>query len=123
MPVAEQTAIACTLDSGTMAARLDRIKAFTHASLLSHEQREGKVRIVYRRDAADELRAIVELERRCCAFLRFDVHEAGRSVVLTISAPPGAEDAAVWLLAQFLPARDRREPKQACGCGSERTCG
>jgi hypothetical protein len=115
--------IACTLDGPTMAERLRRIKALTETSLLSHELRGGQLRLAYRLDAADEVRAIVALERSCCAFLDFLVQEAGPSVELIVSAPPEARDSAAWLFAQFLPGNGRQAPQQACSCGNERVCG
>jgi hypothetical protein len=123
MQLAEETPIACTLDPTTMADRLCRIKALTDTSLITQDLRGDQLRLVYRLSAADEVRAVVELERSCCGFLDFDVREIGRSVVLTISAPVRAQDAAAWLFAQFLPSGGEQAPKQSCGCGSERVCG
>ena len=116
MQLAENTPIACTLDSATMAARLNRIKALTETSLLSHELQDGQLRLAYRLEAAAEVRAILDLERSCCAFLDFGVQEVGGSVVLTISAPAEAQDAAAWLFEQFLPSSGVQAPKQACRC-------
>lgn len=103
--------------------RLRRIKALTDTSLLSPELRGGQMRLAYHLDAADELRAIVALERSCCAFLGFVVHEVGQSVELIVSTPPEARDSAARLVAQFLPGKGEQAPKQACGCGNERVGG
>jgi hypothetical protein len=115
--------IACTLSGPAMAGRLRRIKALTDRSLISHELRGDQLRLVYHSDAAAEVRAIVELERSCCAFLDFVVQEVGQSVELIASAPPEERDSAAWLFSQFLPGKGKQGPKQACGCGSERVCG
>jgi hypothetical protein len=123
MQLAEKTPIACTLDGATMAGRLGRIRALTDMGLLSHELKGGQLRLAYRFEAAGEVRAIVDLERTCCAFVDFGVQEVGRSVVLTISAPLEAQDAAAWLFAQFLPGGTGQAPKEACGCGTTRVCG
>ena len=100
-----------------MAERLRRIKVAHRSSLLSHELRGDQLRLAYRLDAADEVRAIVALERSCCAFLDFVVQEVGQSVALIVSAPPEARDSAAWLFAQFLPGKGEQAPKQACGSG------
>jgi hypothetical protein len=123
MQSAEEMPIACTLDSDTLPGRLNRIRALTDASLLSHDLQGGRLRLTYRREAIDEVRAVVRLERRCCAFLDFDVQEVGRAVVLTISAPAQAQEAAGWLYAPFLPSEGKLAQRQGCGCSSERTCG
>jgi hypothetical protein len=119
----ETPAIACTLDGTTMADRLSQIKALTDTSLLSHELQGDQLRLSYRPEANAEVRAIVDLERTCCAFLDFSVQEVERSVVLTISSPSEALGAGAWIFAQFLPSNGEQGPKQACGCGGERVCG
>jgi len=122
-PADQMMPIACTLDVPTLAERLRRIKALTGTSLLSHELGGGQLRLTYHLDAADEVRAIVALERSCCAFVDFVVQEDGQSVGLTVSASPEARDSATWLFAQFLPGKGEQAPRQACGCGNERVCG
>ena len=114
--------IACTLGGPTMAERLHRIKALTDTSLLSHELRGDQLRLVYRHDAVNEVRAIVELERDCCTFLNFVIEDVRPSIVLIISAPPDAREAAAWLFAHFLPRNGDQEPGKACGCVAERIC-
>ena len=118
---AEDIPAACTLDSDAMAERLGRIQALTDSSLLSHEMQGRRLRLAYRLEAAAELRAIVELERGCCAFLDFEVQERSRFVGLAITAPAHAEEAGAWLFSQFLPGA-ARVPSAACGCASKGGC-
>ena len=122
MPPAEDIPVVCTLDSDTMAGRLRRIQALTDTSLLSHEVQGGRLRLAYRLEAAEQLRAIVELERGCCAFLDFEVQEWARFVGLTITAPAHAEEAGAWLFSQFLPGAAARASSSACGCASKGGC-
>ena len=121
-PAETPVPIACALAGPTMAERLRRIKALTDTSLLSHELKVDQLRLVYRHDAAKEVRAIAELERDCCPFLDFVIEEVGRSIVLIVSAPPDAREPAAWLFAQFLRGNDEQKPRQACGCAAERIC-
>jgi hypothetical protein len=117
----ETTPIACTLEAGALASRLTEIQAFTSAYLLTHEMAGRVLRLKYRVEAVQELRRIVELERRCCAFLEFDIAEARDSVVLTVSAPADALDSARWLFEQFMPAESA--PAEVAPCGCARTLG
>ena len=105
-----------------MAERLRRIKVLTDTSLLSHEMRGDQLRLGYRLDASDEVQAIVELERSCCAFLDFDVRDVGRSVEPSLSAAPWARDSAAWLFTQFLPSKSDAASTQ-CGCDTNGACG
>ncbi len=123
MQLAEDPPIACTLDAGTMVERLHRIKALTDADLLSHELTGNQLRLVYQHGATNEVQAVVELERNCCAFLDFVVQEVKRSVVLTISAPAYVKGSAVWLFEHFLPSSRTQASKPACGCGSDKGSG
>ncbi len=114
MQAIEAKPIACTLDSQAMGLRLAWIRAVTERSLLTHRLEGRTLRLVYRADAADELRRMVDLERACCAFLDFALEATTDETVLTISAPVGTEPDAQWLFAQFLPAARAIAP--ACGC-------
>ena len=122
MQPAEDAPVACTLDGDTMAGRLSRIRALTDTSLLSHEVQGRRLRLAYRLEAADELRAIVELERSCCAFLDFEVQTRARFVGLTITAPPHVEAAGAWLFSQFLPSAAPGASSAACSCAEKGGC-
>jgi hypothetical protein len=119
----EDKPIACTLDYKALAPRLAEIRAFTAASLLSHELDGRVLRLRYRPEAAPQLRRIVELERACCAFLEFAVSEPSAAAQLTITAPPGASEAAGWLFAQFLPDANTPATAAPCGCSRGAACG
>ena len=94
----------------------------TRANLLSHRRAGQQLRLSYRPEAAEELREIVALERTCCAVLDFDVQENDTGVVLTITAPPHAEESAEGLFSQFTPGPKQQPSMTGCGCSSERSC-
>lgn len=120
MQPAEVPAIACTLNLDEMRPRLAWIRQMTDQNLLSHQLDGRTLRLVYRPEAAEVVRRVVELERVCCAFLNFTVVASEREVVLTLSAPESVGEAAPWLFAQFLPSdattAARPAPTRSCGC-------
>lgn len=103
MRSAEPAPIACTLDPQSMALRLADIKRLTTQFLRSHRLAGGTLLLTYELAAADEIHRIVQLERACCAFLDFRLHEAADGVDLTITAPEQEGSEVQWLFAQFLP--------------------
>ncbi|MGZ8407109.1 MAG: hypothetical protein ACXWVJ_03680 [Caulobacteraceae bacterium] len=85
-----------------------RIRQLTHQHLERH-QLAGRILVLrYRPAACAELGRLVELERSCCAFLRFGLEQDAEGCELTITAPEGAEDAIRWLSAQFQAALEDR---------------
>lgn len=114
MRAAESNPIACTLNPSAMEPRLAWIRSMTERKLLSHRLDGRTLRLVYRADAAEELRRIVDLERTCCAFLDFALETTANETVLIITSPVGTEPDAQWLFAQFLP--EQRAAASACGC-------
>jgi MerR family copper efflux transcriptional regulator len=93
--------IACSLDSEERPRRLRQIRAVGEDSFLSVSP-EGRLR--FRADEATRKRLedIVAAESRCCPFLGFDLSEDGGELMLTISAPQGAEPVASDLVDAFV---------------------
>lgn len=118
MQSTEHKPLACTLEREALTPRLAEMRAFTTANLLSHEFAGGVVRLRYRREAAPQLRRIVELEQVFCAFLHFEVNETPSDVHLTITAPSQAGETAGWLFAQFLP--EAPPPPSIASCSYSR---
>jgi len=81
--------------------------------------RHGDLTLVleYRREALPDVRQLVQGEQACCAFLDFKLDERGDSLILTITAPEAARDAADMLFEQF-EARGTPAKASACGCTS-----
>lgn len=120
MQTEPEVPIACTLPSTALSARLAKIGQLTERSLLSHRLEGSALRLKYRTDVAAELEQLVDAERECCGFLRFDLYTAADGVELTIQAPVGTDSEAQWLFSQFLPVQTAR--RQGCGCAPGR-CG
>jgi hypothetical protein len=106
-------ALACTLELNEIGPRLGRLRRLA-AGLKSHHLEGNVLRLAYRPEAAAEVNAVVDLERDCCRFLDFHVHEGPSGVDLTITAPKAVGPAAEWLFAQFMPATSAKAPARPC---------
>ena len=96
--------IACTLTAADHDARLRLIADLNREALKAHERRDLRLELAYARKAGERLRELVRMEQECCAFLHFELAEAGNEIRLTITAPERAREAADTLFGQFLPA-------------------
>jgi len=54
--------------------------------------------------------------------VEFNVQDRDTEVVLTITAPPNADESAQWLFAQFAPVPGQQVPTTGCGCSNEGSC-
>lgn len=102
--------IAYILGLEALVPRIALLRQLTDPHLVRHELKGRILLIRYRPTAFAELCRIVELERSCCAFLRFRLEQDAEGCELTITAPEGAEDAMRWLSAQFLAALEDPPP-------------
>ncbi len=84
--------IACTLRAGEQKTRLAEWRELRRDGLIS-ETREGRIlTTVWAGDGVPErLKALVEAEKQCCAFLDFEVEELGDVVCVRTVFPEGAE--------------------------------
>ncbi|MGK9170301.1 hypothetical protein KXR53_28645 [Inquilinus limosus] len=114
MATSETPPIACTLPPGEFQDRLAWIAALTRDALRSHERHDLVLDLAYAPEAVDRVREMVRRERRCCAFLSFDLREMPHEVRLTIEAPEEAREAADMLFTQFVSPAGA---KPSCGCG------
>ena len=103
--------IACTLTPGELAARRDELLTGVVAHARERAERPGG--FAWRFDAGpDILRAIaavIDRERQCCAFLRFEltVEPAGGPVWLAVTGPAGTKE----LLADVVAGPVKAEPR------------
>lgn len=104
--MAGEAPIACTLSATDYRSRLAEIAALSREALRGVERRGLTLDLRYAPEAADRVRRLVEQERRCCAFLDFELHEGADEIRLLVTAPPAAADAVPDLLAE-LTGRDR----------------
>jgi hypothetical protein len=68
------------------------------------------LRLIYKPEAAGEVRRMIEQERRCCAFLVFDLDQQPDALCVTVTAPEAAREAADVLFGQFLAGQASVEP-------------
>jgi hypothetical protein len=101
--MAAQLPIACLLSATELPARLADIADLGRAALLAARTEGG--RAVLRFEAAPGVRErvekIVAAESECCAFLTMRVTNAPDEVVLSITAPEGAEPVLADLVSAF----------------------
>jgi hypothetical protein len=119
MQVADGIAVACTLRSKDLNERQAWIRRVTDESLVWHTLRGNSITLTYLRAALDDIRAVVEKEQECCAFLTFEIQVNPKDVVLTITSPPETRESARWLFAQFLPGPTVHSATP-CGCAPGR---
>lgn len=95
--------MACSLEGAELGERLAEIGALGGEALLESERRDGHELLWFRADpeVRARLERVVEAERRCCAFLDFDLGEDGGRLRLTISAPPEGEAFSAGLAEAF----------------------
>src|SRR5688500_534883 len=96
--------IACTLNADERPKRLAEIRAIGESSLVSVAP-EGVLRLRADQATRGRLAGIIAAESACCSFLDFDLREEGAELVLTITAPEGAEALASDLVSAFSGSR------------------
>jgi len=99
----DEAPIACTLETGDFKERTASIRDLARRSLRHASRAPLTLTLTYAAEALDEVQDLVAMERRCCAFLDFDLRNDGRSVVLIITAPESARDAADIIFDHFAP--------------------
>ena len=84
----ELPVVACTLNPGDRHERRRRWLALTDRALAERSPTAGGVRLVFSAAAGveEELLALAELERDCCAFASFDVTASGDLVTLDVTS-------------------------------------
>jgi hypothetical protein len=92
--------IACSLSAADLPKRLAEMSAIGKDSLLSVSP-EGVLRFHADQATRGRLERIIAAESRCCSFLGFDLREDAGELVLTITAPEGADPLAFDLVDAF----------------------
>jgi hypothetical protein len=82
--------LACSLDAPALADRLEEMRAVGSDAFLSAEA-DGVLRFRASPDTRARLERIVAAEAACCPFLGLRLEEEPDALLLTISAPEGAE--------------------------------
>ena len=94
------TPLACSLDTAKRPRRLAQIRTVGRDSLLSVGP-QGTLRFSNDLGSRERLEAIIAAESRCCPFLSFDLARSAGELILTITAPDGAEPLAQDLVDAF----------------------
>jgi hypothetical protein len=106
--------IACTLDAGSLADRVDEWRDLVACSVVSLEAGPNSVRLVLR-DSDAALAAAASLgqrEKQCCAFFDVCIELGPDSRALVLRVPEGAE-AALAVFDDVLSAGSRAERRDA----------
>jgi len=92
--------IACSLGADELSERLAELRAIGRDAALAVSP-DGVLH--FRAGAATRARleAIIAAESRCCPFVGFDLRERDGALLLSISAPEGAEPVASDLVSAF----------------------
>ena len=94
--------IACSLDASDLPGRIAEITAAGQALRdVQATPHVAVLRFVAHERTRKRLTAIVAAESQCCAFMGFDLREETDEVVLTITAPDGAEAVLLDFVAAF----------------------
>jgi hypothetical protein len=88
----EELPIACSLSATEFPARLAEIEALGRDALLTAriDGAHAELRFTAAAGVRERVERFAGAERRCCAFLTFDIAQVPDAVVLTVDGPPGA---------------------------------
>jgi hypothetical protein len=114
MTIVEASPIACTLAPGAFKDRLAWIAALNKDALRNYARRDLVLELSYAPEARERVHEMVRNERSCCAFLAFELREAGNEIRLTVTAPETAREAADTLFKQFVA----NAPASSCACAT-----
>ncbi|WP_254633909.1 hypothetical protein [Mesorhizobium sp. GbtcB19] len=95
--------IACTLGASDLKERVAGIRALASRSLHRADRTPLSLELTYGSEALEEVTDLMRKEQACCAFLTFDLKTNSREVILTITAPSEAGEAADLLFDHFAP--------------------
>ena len=82
--MAKSIDIACTLGMADLAAQGRRWQRLMARALTGRAETADRLRLTFRPEAEDELRALVAVETRCCAWAAWTVELAAGAVVLDV---------------------------------------
>jgi hypothetical protein len=92
--------IACSLSADELPKRLAEMTAIGKDALLSVSP-DGTLRFRGDDETRERLEGIIAAESQCCSFLRFGLTEDADALVLSVTAPEGAEPLAWDLVNAF----------------------
>ena len=91
MDAGKDLPILCTLTPDALAARKEALLPGLAQRALSREALDEGVRLTFPADMLREIADMIDAERQCCHFFRFElvVPPGGDHLSLTVSGPPG----------------------------------
>jgi hypothetical protein len=113
--IVEAPLIACTLAPGKFKDRLAWIAALNKDALRNYDRRDLVLELNYALEARERVHEMVRNEQACCAFLAFELHEAGNEIRLTVTGPERAREAADTLFEQFVA---NAPAPSSCACAA-----
>jgi hypothetical protein len=78
--------VACTLSASGLAAQSERWERLMARTLSGRTETADGVRLSFRREAEDELRALAAVETECCAWATWTVERTAGEIVLDVRA-------------------------------------
>jgi hypothetical protein len=114
--IAATPPITCSLGTGSFKERIAWIASLNARSLTSSRRRDLALTLEYEPEALDDVRMLIRGEQACCAFLNFALDESTDKLIVTITAPESARDAADMLFEQF--EAKSADAVTSCGCAS-----
>jgi hypothetical protein len=82
--MAKSIPVACTLGVADLAAQGRRWQRLMARALMGRAETADGLRLTFRREAEDELRALVAVEVGCCAWAAWTVEPTAGAVVLDV---------------------------------------
>lgn len=108
----EEKPIACSLNGKASKERFAWIAKLNRDGLQSHKRYGLALELRYALHTLDRVRELVRLEQDCCAFLTFEIKVEPNDVLLTVTAPESAREAADLLFEEFIVSAR----SSTCGC-------
>lgn len=109
------TAASCSLEARDFKERVAWIAALNDKSLRGHRRQGSILTLTYVPDALREVEKMIAREKRCCAFLDFNLRTPHDTVELSIMVPEGQEANADVLLAPFYDSQASTHASSCCG--------
>jgi hypothetical protein len=104
----EELPIACSLSAAELPVRMAQIAALGRDALVDARADGARASLRFAAGAGvrDRVERFAEAERRCCAFLSFELEDGADEVRLIVVAPRDAEGVLAELVAAFGSGRE-----------------
>ncbi len=99
----ETTPVACTLTASGLRGQIQRWQRLMARAMTERAETADGLRISFRHEAEDELRALVAVETECCAWASWTVAREAGTIVLDVRS--AAAEGVATLHSMFTGAR------------------